>query len=89
MGFEKMMYAYADELELLHQINQDLLEFKLRLLDRVLPVCVPTFSSSATSMNTMAYIPKANGRQSRSTSFRCATVADLALIRLAAAAASP
>lgn len=47
MGFEKMMYAYADEPELLHQINQDLLEFNLRLLDRILPVCAPTFMTIA------------------------------------------
>ena len=51
MGFEKMMYAYVDEPELLHQINQDLLEFNLRLLDRILPVCVPTFMTIAEDMS--------------------------------------
>ena len=33
MGFEKMMYAYVDEPELLHLINRDLLDFNLRLLE--------------------------------------------------------
>ena len=51
MGFETMMYAYADEPELLHQINQDLLEFNLRLLDRILPICVPTFMTIAEDMS--------------------------------------
>ena len=51
MGFEKLMYAYADEPKLLHQINQDLLEFNFRLLDRILPVCVPTFMTIAEDMS--------------------------------------
>jgi hypothetical protein len=51
MGFEKMMYAYEDEPELLHQINQDLLEFNFRLLDGILPVCVPTFMTIAEDMS--------------------------------------
>ena len=51
VGFEKMMYAYADEPELLHQINQDLLEFNLRLLDHILPVCVPSVMTIAEDMS--------------------------------------
>ena len=51
MGFEKMMYAYEDEPELLHLINQDLLDFNFRLLDEMLPVCVPTFMTIAEDMS--------------------------------------
>jgi len=51
MGFEKMMYAYVDEPELIHLINRDLLEFNLRLLDRMFDVCVPTFMTIAEDMS--------------------------------------
>ena len=51
MGFEKMMYAYADEPELLHRINRDLLEFNFRLLDQMFDVCVPTFMTIAEDMS--------------------------------------
>jgi hypothetical protein len=51
MGFEKLMFAFADQPELLHTINRDLLEFNLGLLDQVLPVCVPTFMTIAEDMS--------------------------------------
>jgi len=51
MGFEKMMYAYVDEPELIHTINRDLLDFNLRLLDRIFDVCVPTFMTIAEDMS--------------------------------------
>ena len=51
MGFEKMMYAYEDEPELLHRINQDLLEFNFGLLDQMLESCVPTFMTIAEDMS--------------------------------------
>jgi len=51
MGFEKMMYAYVDEPELIHRINRDLLEYNLRLLDRMFDVCVPTFMTIAEDMS--------------------------------------
>ncbi|MEI7730252.1 MAG: uroporphyrinogen decarboxylase family protein [Verrucomicrobiota bacterium] len=51
MGFEKLMYAYADQPELLHRINQDLLEFNLRLLDEIFKVCTPTFMTLAEDMS--------------------------------------
>ena len=51
MGFEKLMFAFADQPELLHQINHDLLEFNLRLLDRVFQVCVPTFMTIAEDLS--------------------------------------
>jgi hypothetical protein len=51
MGFEKLMFAFADQPELLHEINHDLLEFNFRLLDKILKVCVPTFMTIAEDMS--------------------------------------
>lgn len=51
MGFEKLMFAFADQPELLHQINRDLLEFNLRLIDQIFRVCVPTFMTIAEDMS--------------------------------------
>ena len=51
MGFEKLMFAFGDQPELLHAINRDLLEFNLALLDKILPVCVPTFMTIAEDMS--------------------------------------
>lgn len=51
MGFEKLMLAFADQPELLHAINSDLLAFNLGLLDKMLPVCVPTFMTIAEDMS--------------------------------------
>ena len=51
MGFEKLMFAFADQPELLHEINRDLLAFNLGLLDKILEVCVPTFMTIAEDMS--------------------------------------
>jgi hypothetical protein len=51
MGFEKLMLAFADQPELLHQINQDLLDFNFRLLDQIYDVCAPTFMTIAEDMS--------------------------------------
>jgi hypothetical protein len=51
MGFEKLMFAFGDQPELLHCINRDLLEFNLGLLDKILRVCVPTFMTIAEDMS--------------------------------------
>jgi hypothetical protein len=51
MGFEKLMFAFADQPELLHEINRDLLAFNLSLLDKMLKVCVPTFVTIAEDMS--------------------------------------
>ena len=51
MGFEKLMYAFGDQPELLHAINRDLLEFNLDLLDQIFRVCVPTFMTIAEDMS--------------------------------------
>jgi hypothetical protein len=51
MGFEKLMFAFSDQPELLHRINRDLLEFNFRLLDRIFRQCVPTFMTIAEDMS--------------------------------------
>ncbi|HNQ90997.1 MAG TPA: uroporphyrinogen decarboxylase family protein [Verrucomicrobiota bacterium] len=51
MGFEKLMFAFSDQPELLHAINRDLLEFNLHLLDQIFHVCVPTFMTIAEDMS--------------------------------------
>jgi hypothetical protein len=51
MGFEKLMFAFADQPELLHQINRDLLAFNLSLLDKIFAACVPTFMTIAEDMS--------------------------------------
>jgi hypothetical protein len=51
MGFEKLMLAFGDQPELLHQINRDLLAFNLGLLHKMLPICVPTFMTIAEDMS--------------------------------------
>jgi len=47
MNFEQLSYAYYDQPELVHRINQDLLDFNLRLLEQIAQTCVPTFMTLA------------------------------------------
>jgi hypothetical protein len=51
LGFERLMYAYTDQPELLHRINADLLAFNLRLIDAMARSCVPTFFTLAEDMS--------------------------------------
>jgi hypothetical protein len=51
MGFMPLMLAYYDQPELIHRINQDLLDFNLRLLDQIERVCAPTFMTIAEDMS--------------------------------------
>ena len=51
MGFEKLMLAFVDQPDLLHQINRDLLQFNLSLLDKIFRVCVPVFMTIAEDMS--------------------------------------
>ncbi|MBN1489197.1 MAG: hypothetical protein JXA69_04705 [Phycisphaerae bacterium] len=51
MGFERLMYAYYDQPELIHQINRDLTDFHIRMLRKVAAVCVPTFMTFAEDMS--------------------------------------
>jgi len=51
LGFERLMYAYYDQPELVHRINRDLLSFNLRLLDQIEQACAPTFMTIAEDMS--------------------------------------
>lgn len=51
MGFTKLMLAFYDQPELLHKMNQDLLEFNLGLLDQIEQVGRPTFMTVAEDMS--------------------------------------
>ena len=47
MNIERLSLAFYDQPELIHRINEDLLQFNLRLLDQMAKVCVPTFMTIA------------------------------------------
>lgn len=47
MGFEKLIYSFYDQPELVHEINSDLLDFNLRLLEQMTRACVPAFMTLA------------------------------------------
>jgi hypothetical protein len=51
MGIEGHIYGFFDQPELIHRINHDLCEWNLRLLERLYPVCVPTFVTFAEDMS--------------------------------------
>jgi hypothetical protein len=51
MGFSKISLAFYDQPELIHQINEDLTQFNLKILDRVEKVCKPTFVTIAEDMS--------------------------------------
>ena len=51
MDLTKLSFAYYDQPELVHAINQDLLDFNLRLIRQMKAVCVPTFMTLAEDMS--------------------------------------
>jgi hypothetical protein len=51
MGFINLMYAFIENPELIHRMNEDLLRFNLGLLDRIDRACVPTFLTIAEDMS--------------------------------------
>lgn len=51
MGFSRLMLAYYDQPELIHRINQDLLDFNLGLLERIGRLGGPTFMTVAEDMS--------------------------------------
>jgi hypothetical protein len=50
-GIEGHMYAFFDKPKLMKRMNQDLLEFHLRVLDEICGICVPDFMSFAEDMS--------------------------------------
>ena len=51
MGFTKISLAFYDQPELLHQINQDLTDFNLKIIETVAKTCTPTFVTIAEDMS--------------------------------------
>jgi len=51
MGFGNVFYAYYDQPELMHRINQDLLDFNLRQLEQLRRIGCPTFMTVAEDMS--------------------------------------
>lgn len=51
MNFERLMYAFCETPEIVHRINEDLLDFNLGLLERISKVCVPVFMTLAEDMS--------------------------------------
>ena len=51
MGFIKLMTAFYDQPELLHTINEDLLEYNLRLLEQIDAIGRPVFMTIAEDMS--------------------------------------
>ena len=50
-GVEEHLYAFYDQPELMHTINQDLLEFNLRVLEEFCEICRPDFMTFAEDMS--------------------------------------
>ncbi len=51
MNIERQMLAFYDDPELIHQINQDLCDYHVRMLQKIAKVCVPTFMTFAEDMS--------------------------------------
>ncbi len=51
LGQEGHMFAFYEQPELIHRINEDLLQFNLRLLREMSRVCIPTFMTFAEDMS--------------------------------------
>ena len=51
LGIERHLYAFYDQPELIHQINQDLSEYQLRSLDQLCEIIVPEFMTFAEDMS--------------------------------------
>ena len=51
MGFEKLMYAFYDQPELIHRINSRSARVQPPLLEQISKVCVPTFMTIAEDMS--------------------------------------
>jgi hypothetical protein len=50
-GVERHLYAFYDEPGLLHRINSDLVEWNIRMLDKVCSICTPDFMTFAEDMS--------------------------------------
>ena len=51
LGIEPHLYAFYDQPELLHEINEDNVNFHLRVMDQLCEICVPDFITFAEDMS--------------------------------------
>jgi len=51
LGIEPHLYAFSDQPELLHRMNQDLTDHSLKVLDQVCAICTPDFVTFAEDMS--------------------------------------
>jgi len=50
-GIERHLFAFYDQADLMHRMNEDLCEFNLRALDEFCAVCTPDFATVAEDMS--------------------------------------
>ena len=50
-GIEPHMYAFYDHPELMHRINEDLSDWLVKVVDKILSICTPDFMSFAEDMS--------------------------------------
>lgn len=51
LGIERHLYAFYDQAELMHRINQDLCEWILKSIDQLVAVCTPDFMTFGEDMS--------------------------------------
>ena len=51
LGIEHHLFAFYDQPELMHRINEDLLEYNLRCVDQFCEICVPDFMTIAEDLS--------------------------------------
>lgn len=51
LGIEEHLYAFYDQPELMHRINQDLANYNIALLRQLAPICRPAFATLAEDMS--------------------------------------
>ena len=51
LGIEKHLYAFYEQPELMHKINEDLAEWMLYIIDELCKICVPDFMTFAEDMS--------------------------------------
>ena len=51
LGIERHLYAFYDQLELMHRINRDLAEWQISVIEEITRVCVPDFMTFAEDMS--------------------------------------
>jgi hypothetical protein len=51
LGIERHLYAFYDQTELMHRINNDLVEWQLKVVDEICSICVPDFMTFGEDMS--------------------------------------